>query len=134
MSNYHHIVVNRAARRLTFALPVMTSVTTGSRARLSGTLYWMFMIWIWCCRKCSTYKWRSTSKTLWNTSSILKRRNYTSLLDLTIQTVGNPQGKWLRASYWAERNAQRAHKHQQKSFEIAWKWRKTAWAWWKNWG
>ena len=49
------------------------------------------------------YQWRNTGQTLWNISSMSKRRNYTFLLDLTIQTVRNPQLKWLRPRYWAER-------------------------------
>ena len=45
------------------------------------------------------------------------RTNYTSPLDLTIQTVRNPKERWLRVIYYVERKQSEGHQRQQKSFE-----------------
>ena len=45
------------------------------------------------------------------------RTNYTSPLDLTIQTVRNPKERWLSVIYYVERKQSEGHQRQQKSFE-----------------
>ena len=45
------------------------------------------------------------------------RTNYTSPLDLTIQTVRNPKERWLRVIYYVERKQSEGHQRPQKSFE-----------------
>ena len=48
---------------------------------------------------------------------MLMKTNYTSPLDLTIQTVRNPKERWLRVIYYVERKQSEGHQRQQKSFE-----------------
>lgn len=79
-------------------LRAITFLTTGSRARLSRTLFHLR----YTCKFGVVTSW-----TMQNTCDVSMRTNYTTQLDLAIQKIRNLKGKWPRASYctkgkWSE--------------------------------